>query len=200
VPLTSYAALRSFMRATGGDPAKVTMVPIQHSLAPLSQGQVDGIWTFSPELYPLVHAGVEPVLMYLSDYGWGDVTDSYAASRATLTDHREELTRFMRAEIKGWQDFIADPEQGVRLVVDRFGSSAGLTEAEQTYEAQRYVELITYGGAGTSRPLFGIDAPTQARVLRLLRSQGQSMAATELFDDTLLPAVYAGASQITAVT
>ncbi len=71
-----------------------------------------------------------------ADYGYPLVGDVYVVTDTTITNHRDAVEAFLRAQIRGWKKELADPALGARLAAEKYGKNLGLNVAEQTLEAK----------------------------------------------------------------
>ena len=94
------------------------------------------------------------------------------------------------AEIKGWHDSIANPAAGPHLAVTKYGSSLGLSEAEQTLESKAQNELILTADTKTNGIFTITDGPAWARPSRRSRSAAPTITADKLFDLSVIEEVY----------
>lgn len=189
-------AIRQFFAANKIPLDKVTIVPVQSSFDPLVNGQVDAQFGYITATATLDLKGFKTAKLFLSDYGYGDVTNAYGVTQQTLDTHRDEVVHFMRAEIHGWQDFVADPGLGARLTVNNYAAGTGLQLNEQTIEAQQESQLVGEGDLVKRKGLMWISPATKELVLRAVAGAGIKTTEAALFDDSVLAEVYQGKNRV----
>ncbi|MGF7234217.1 MAG: ABC transporter substrate-binding protein [Frankia sp.] len=185
VSASSVASMKAFLEHAGVDPSKVKFVPVQDDLSPLANHQVDAFGAYLTDTAKLNAKGIKTNFMFRSDFGYGDMPDVYGVTTKTLATHRAEIVSFLRAELRGWQDFVKDPAYGARLAVQKYGQGLGLDLAEQTVEARLYGTLVT-GGDPTFTNLFQISKATKQQVVASVTAAGIKTTEAELFDDSVL--------------
>jgi ABC-type nitrate/sulfonate/bicarbonate transport system substrate-binding protein len=77
-----------------------------------------------------------------ADLGSAQYADVVFVDRTALAENRDRLVRFMRATMRGWDDYLADPHAAAALAVDKYGVDLGLEMAQQTRQAELQVPLI----------------------------------------------------------
>jgi hypothetical protein len=93
------------------------------------------------------------------------------------------------AEIRGWTDNIANPKLGAQLTVDVYGKGLGLTVPEQTLESATESTLILTPDTKKSG-LFTVTPALIEENLKTLATGGLKLTAAQLFDFSLLEAIY----------
>ena len=81
---------------------------------------------------------------------------------------------FLKAEIKGWKDNLADPALGATLAVNTYGKGLGLTIAEQTLESKSQNELHPHRRHHQERPVHGHRRADRGRTSRRWPSAGST--------------------------
>lgn len=173
------------------DASQIEQVPAGFDVAPLLSGEVDGLYVFYTEQpIALEEAGEEGTTFLLADYGMDVFAQVYFVTRDTFENKKDLITAFMTAEIKGWQDFVADPSPAVDLAVNEYGKDSGLTESQQTKQSERQIELLMTPDTEANGLLTMSEEKIQAN-LDTLEKLG--IPATEdLFDTSILDAIYDG--------
>ena len=182
-----YAA---FLKANNLDPSKITKVPVQFDPLPLAQGKVDGWFSFiTNEPIDLKEKGYATTTFLLADYNYPLIGNAYMAREDSLTSERAALKGFLKAEIMGWKDALADPGMGASLTTETYGKGLGLATAEQTLEAIAENALITSSDTATSG-IFTVSPALQAASVKTLAIGGSDITTAQLFDMSLLEEVY----------
>jgi len=198
VSTTGLLSMKSFLKAAGVDVSKIKFVPVQSSLEPLAARQVDAFGCFLPETATLEVKSIKTSFMFRADFGAVDVEDAYGATTSTIASMGDELSRFMRAQRRGWHDFVADPAGAAALVVQQYGSGAGLSLTEQKIEAHDYASLVT-GPATRQDGLLALSPATRAGAIKAISEAGIGhYAISDVFDQSVLTA--AGSTSGTATS
>ena len=140
--LTAHDAI---LANEGIDSTKVTTVPVEFDISPLTSGEVDGLNVYYTEQpVTLELSGEKGTTFLAADYGLNIYSQVYVVQRAALEDEerRDAITRFLRAEIKGWQDYVADPDKAVQLTLDEYAKDGGLDPEGQSIQATRQLEVL----------------------------------------------------------
>jgi ABC-type nitrate/sulfonate/bicarbonate transport system substrate-binding protein len=180
----------AYIKATGLDESKITKVPVQFDPLPLTQGTVDGWFSFvTNEPNTLRLKGFEVSTMLLADTGYPLVSETYCVRQDTIDSKRDLLKAFLRAEIKGWKASIADPALGARLAAETYGKGLGLTTKEQTLESADESKLLV--SAGTKKNgLFTITPELVEENIKTLKYGGLDITAAKLFDLSIIEEIY----------
>jgi ABC-type nitrate/sulfonate/bicarbonate transport system substrate-binding protein len=180
----------AYVKATGLDESKITKVPVQFDPLPLTQGTVDGWFSFvTNEPNTLRLKGFKVSTMLLADTGYPLVSETYCVRQETIDEQRDLLKAFLRAEIKGWKANIADPGLGAKLAAETYGKGLGLTTEEQTLESTDESKLMV--SADTKKNgLFTVTPELIEENLKTLKYGGLDITADKLFDLSILEEVY----------
>ena len=180
----------SFIKAAGLDASKIDKVPVQFDPLPLTQGTVDGWFSFvTNEPNDLRSKGFDVTTFLLADNGYPLVSETYMVRTDTLEKDRDLLKAFFRAEIKGWKDSLADPTLGAKLAANTYGKGLGLSAAEQTLESKSQNELLLTADT-KKNGLFTITPELIDENIKTLKFGGVDLTADKLFDLSLLDEVY----------
>jgi ABC-type nitrate/sulfonate/bicarbonate transport system substrate-binding protein len=143
VPLGDTATHDAFVEVNGIDASTISIVPIGFDVSPLLSGEVDGQYVFYTEQPIAVEdAGLVPETLLLADFNFNVYAQVYVVTRETLENEREAILAFLEGEIKGWQDYVADPTLAVQLTVEEYGADGGLTIEAQTKQAARQLDIL----------------------------------------------------------
>ncbi|MDP9075574.1 MAG: ABC transporter substrate-binding protein [Actinomycetota bacterium] len=185
VPVNSEAIWAAFLSYHKISPSSYTKVPVQFDPSPLTSGQVDGILAFATnQPITLRLKGLNPVLMYLADFGFDYFEQLYVVSAKSLTDKRPAVIAALRGERKGWTDVIADPAAGAALTVSRYGTNLGLDPKQQQTGLEALVGLMQ-GPATKDKGLFYMTDAAVASSVQSLQRLGFSVDAS-LFTNEIL--------------
>jgi ABC-type nitrate/sulfonate/bicarbonate transport system substrate-binding protein len=190
VQVANTSVWNSFIKAAGLDASKIKVVPVQFDPTPLTQGTVDGWFSFiTNEPNELRSKGFEVTTFLLADQGYPLVSETYFTTTSTISSKPDVVTAFLKAEIKGWKDNIADPALGATLTVNTYGKGLGLTIPEQTLESKSESELILTADT-KKNGLFTITPALIKENLKTLAIGGLKLTESQLFDLSILKGIY----------
>jgi len=189
VPSADTAIFDTFLSINDIDPASVDIVPIGFDVAPLVSGEVDGLvafYTEQPTAYEEA-TGTEGVNMLIGDYGLDVYAQVYVVQRATLEDDgaRNRVASFLRAEIKGWTDFVDDVPHAVDLTVNTYAVDGGLSATQQLAQATLQLDLLNSPDTD-AHGLLWISQDGVDRNLATLKALGIEGVDASLFDTSIL--------------
>lgn len=196
VPSGDEAIHETLLTTNGIDPADVTSVPVSFDVAPLTSGEVDGQYAFySEQAVALEQQTGDPgAFLFLADFGQDVYADVYYATRDTVENNPELIEKFLTAEIKGWQDAVADPEGAADLAVNTYGKDTGLDLDTQVASMKRELDLLQTDETAEHGLLY-MTADGIQRNLDSINGLGIT-ADDSLFDASFLDTVYDGASSL----
>jgi ABC-type nitrate/sulfonate/bicarbonate transport system substrate-binding protein len=188
--LINMPILQTICTLNGVDVGDIEVVPTQYDAAPLLQGQADALLCWATDL-PVAMAvqGVESVTMLLADHGYAVHAQTYIVTEDTLAARRADIVRMLRADARGWGDYVADPGAAAALTVARF-PDLGLDARAQRLQAERQAPLMV--SAETEAHGFGwfTDESVQANI-ETLALLGQEVSP-DLWDRSVLEEVHGG--------
>jgi ABC-type nitrate/sulfonate/bicarbonate transport system substrate-binding protein len=190
VQASNEAIWAAFLKANKIDPKQITKVPVQFDPLPLTTGTVDGWMSFvTNEPNALKLKGFETTHFLFADQNYPLVSETYVVAQETIDKRRPALKAFLRAEIKGWKDNIADPAAGAKLAAEIYGKGLGLTVEEQTLESKDENALI-YSDETKKNGLFTMTPELIAANISTLELAGHKITADQIFDLSILAEVY----------
>jgi ABC-type nitrate/sulfonate/bicarbonate transport system substrate-binding protein len=190
IQVANETVWNSFIRAAKLDGSKIHKVPVQFDPLPLTQGTVDGWFSIiTNEPAELRSKGFKVTTFLFADYGYPLVFDTYLARTDTIKTNPAILKAFLRGEIRGWKDNIANPAEGAQLAVSKYGKGLGLDIAEQTLQSSAENQLISTADT-TKNGLFTITDQLVEENIATLREGGLKLTADQLFDLSLLREIY----------
>jgi ABC-type nitrate/sulfonate/bicarbonate transport system substrate-binding protein len=187
----------SFLKANNLDASKITVVPVQFNPAPLASGQVDGWFSFiTNEPNELAVQGVKTATFLLNDFNYPSITNTYFVTGATLKDKakRDMVVKFMRGDIKGWEQNIKTPQLGADLAANKYGKSQKLDAKEQELENLAGNKLIQ-GPDTAAHGLFWMSDEKIAETVSTI-SKGGGTINKDLFTREILEEVYGGKNTV----
>ncbi|MBO3094338.1 ABC transporter substrate-binding protein [Cellulomonas dongxiuzhuiae] len=168
------------------DPAEVTKVPVEYDPSPLVNGEVDGFLAYVTNESITVEAEGNAVTNLLfADNGLPFVAESVVTTQEMIENEPEKVKAFLAAEIRGWKDAVADPEEGARLAVEEYGADLELDMDKEIQQATIQIDLIVTDET-EENGLFTISDDLIEQNLRTLAAAGIELEADDLFDLSLL--------------
>jgi ABC-type nitrate/sulfonate/bicarbonate transport system substrate-binding protein len=187
----------AFLKANSIDIAKVTKVSVGFDPTPLTQGTVDGWFSFiTNEPIDLGIKGFKTTTFLLNDFNYPEVGNVFIVTTDTLKNSRAKLKAVMVAQVMAWKQSLADPALGAQLAATKYGQ--GLDVNEQTLESKAQ-NVITATGDALTNGLFYITPKAQADNVKTLSLGGISVTAEQLFDMTILDEIYQATPDLKAV-
>lgn len=187
--------LDAIVRLNDLDPSKLHVVTTQGNPAPLANGEVDCFLTlFTTGPIDLELQGIDTYSFLLSDYGYNIFSGIYIATGSTLAGQRDLIRRMLRAEIRGWQDFVQDIDYAVALTVDKYAADQGLSPEQQRLQAEAQLDLLVTPDT-TENGLFWMSEDGIAANLKTMDVLGIAAERT-LFSTDLLADIYQGQARI----
>lgn len=168
------------------DPSEVTKVPVEYDPSPLVNGEVDGFLAYvTNESITVESEGHAVTNLLFADNGLPFVAESVVTTDEMIANEPEKVKAFLAAEIRGWKDAVADPEEGARLAVEEYGADLELDIAKEVAQATIQVDLIVTDET-KQNGLFTISDDLVEQNLRTLAAAGIELEAEDLFDLSLL--------------
>ncbi len=180
----------AFLKANHINPNSITKVPVQFDPLPLTTGTVDG-WVAYITNEPIVlrSKGFKVVTFLFADHGYPLVGDVYVVTDKTIKERRDVVKAFLRAQIRGWKEALADPALGATLAVEKYGKNLGLNVPEQTLQSEAQNGLVQTDDA-KKNGLFTITPELIAENIATLKLAGINVTAEQIFDLSVLTEVY----------
>jgi len=191
VPLKDARLWSTFLRVNGIPDESVTSVPVQFSLDPLLNGEVDG-WLAYATNEPLLleELNLQPIVCLFEDFNYGMLQQVYVSSMETITAKGPQLTKFLRADVIGWREAILDPEYAAKITVEKYGRELGLDVRHQRRLAETQIAYVKALDPDWRGPLW-ISSQAIQRTMRSLEAAGFHTSQSVLFDVTALEHAYA---------
>lgn len=138
------------LKSAGIDPSEVNYVPVGTDPGMLAAGQVNGYYGWATNQgVMLKERGVDIEVAYMNDLGLPGYAGVLYATDESIETKADLITRWLKAEIKGWQWFLDNPDAMAKLMVEKYGQR-GLDLKAQTAEAHVYKDFIPVGDAATN--------------------------------------------------
>jgi ABC-type nitrate/sulfonate/bicarbonate transport system substrate-binding protein len=188
---TNQQIFAGFLKANGIDPASVNQVVVQYEPTPLTEKKVDGFMAFlTNEPFLVKQQGFTPVTLAFADNGLPLASETLCVLQETIDNDRDKLKAFLKAEVQGWNDAVADPAAAAKLAVENYGKDLKLNLGGQTEQAQAQNALVA-SDETKANGLFTISDAAVAANLKSLASIGVTVTAEQLFDLSLIKEVHA---------
>jgi ABC-type nitrate/sulfonate/bicarbonate transport system substrate-binding protein len=188
---TNQTIFEGFLRANGIDPSEVTQQVVQYEPTPLTEKAVDGFMSYlTNEPFIVKAEGFTPVTLSFADNGLPLTAETFTVLQSTIDNDRDMLKAFLKAEIQGWNDAVADPEESARLAVEVYGSSLGLDLPGQIEQMIAQNDLVVTEDT-KANGLFTLTDALLTDIVGAMGEVGIDVTADQVFDMSLLEEVYA---------
>lgn len=188
---TNQSIFEGFCKANEVDTSTFTTTVVQFEPTPLTEKKVDGFMAYTTNEPFLVEAdGFTPVTLPFADNGLPLTAETFCVTRSALAADRDRFKAFLKAEIQGWNDAVADPEAGAKLAVDTYGKGLGLKYESQLDQLKAQNELVVSADT-KANGLFTLTDALVAQIISAIAAVGITITAEELFDLSLLDEIYA---------
>lgn len=188
--------LDALLTLNGLEPGSYELVPIGFDPAPLPDGQVDGIANYMVSHPVILTArGIDNVAVSYADMGMPLYADMIFVNRSYLEENRGAVVGFVRATVKGWEKFFADPDLGFDLMFDEYGAADNfLVREEQLPVHEAQVALMT-SALTAEKGLFWMDLDLiENEMYDVIRAAGVTdlPPVESLFDVSVLEDAFGG--------
>ncbi|GAA3165630.1 hypothetical protein GCM10020255_051010 [Rhodococcus baikonurensis] len=157
----------------------------------MANGEVDGWVSYvTNEPITLAAKGFPNAHFLFADYNLPLVAESFTVLQSTIDNERDKLKAFLKAEIQGWKDAVADPAESARLAVEVYGKDQNLELEEQIKEATAQNDLVVSADTKVNG-LFTMTPQLIEQNIAALSKAGLEITAEQLFDMSILEEVYA---------
>ncbi|GAA2071165.1 ABC transporter substrate-binding protein [Microbacterium hatanonis] len=182
----------ALLAANGIDKTQVEIVPVSYDPSPLIFGEIDGYMSFLTNESILVRAeGHDAVDMPFADNGLPFVADAIIATDEMIANEPEKLKAFLEGEIRGYAEALRNPQKGIDLMMSQSGTDLGLDPANELLCAEAANTQLVVTDETAENGLFTTSETLQAETVTTLATAGITVTADQLFDMSLLEAVYA---------
>lgn len=190
----------ALLEVNGIDPGQVEKVPVEYDPAPLIDGEVDGFLAYITNESITVQAeGYEVTNLPFADNGLPFVAESIITTEEMIEEHPEVVKAFLEAEIRGWQDYLRDPEEGARLAVEEYGKDLDLDMAKEVEQAEVQSTLIVTPDVEANGLLTISDELIEQVLATLAAADIDVTDADDLFDLSLLEELLEEKPELTEV-
>lgn len=169
---------RAMMRRLGIDMAQVEEIPVKYDMTPLFTGHVD-VWPGYAINEPIVaeEHGYEVAIIWPSDYGVNLYADTIFTTESMVKDNPDNVLKFLRATLKGWQEAVAKPGNAVEYTL-RYSDK--LNKEHETAMMEASIELLK----PDDKPIGWMERERWVEMEKLLLDQGfmkKSINVDEVF-------------------
>lgn len=181
---------QGLLKANGISPDDVEIVPVQFDPMVVTTGEVAGFMSYiTNEPILLKSRGFDVTTFLLADHKLPFVAETLTVLQDSIDNERDKVKALLKAEIQGWTDAVASPEESARLAVEVYGKDQGLDLEEQTAEATAQNGLIVSQDTDANG-LFTMTDELISENIEALKLAGTEITAEQLFDLSLLDEVY----------
>ncbi|MCD4525590.1 ABC transporter substrate-binding protein [Nocardioides sp. cx-173] len=188
----NLSLFNALLAANDIDPDDVEIVPNGFDIAPLEDGQIDGLVAYVTNESLLVAGhGFDTVDLTFADNGLPFVAESVITTDEMIESKPDVVKGFLEAEIKGWKDACADTELGAKLAVEKYGADIDppLEMEKEIAQADQQCELLVNTDETAANGLFTISDEMIEANLASLEAAEIDVTAEDLFDTSLLAEV-----------
>jgi len=181
----NLSLFKALLAANDIDEDQVEIVPNGFDVAPLEDGQIDGLVAYITNESLLVKGhGFDTVDLPFADNGLPFVAESVMTTDDTIKNEPEKVKAFLEAEIKGWKDACSDLEGGAALAVDTYGKDIDppLELDKEIAQAKAQCEDLVVSDETAANGLFTISDDAIAANIASLKTAGIDISAEDLFD------------------
>ncbi|GAA1456678.1 ABC transporter substrate-binding protein [Williamsia maris] len=191
VQASNENVFRALLTANNLSESDVEKITVQYDPTPLTKGEVDGWVAYSTnEPITLATSGFPTATLLFADHNLPLVAETLVVRQETIDNERDKLKKFLKAEVQGWNDAVADPQKSAELAATVYGKSLKLDITDQTKEATAQNELVVSADTRANGLLTMTDALI-AQNIEALAKAGYTIAAADIFDMSVLSEVYA---------
>ncbi|MBA4024484.1 MAG: ABC transporter substrate-binding protein [Gordonia sp.] len=191
VQASNENVFKALLTANGMVESDVQKITVQYDPTPLTTEEVDGWVSYvTNEPITLAEGGFPNANFLFADFNLPLVAETLVVRQETIDNERDKLKAFLKADIQGWYDAVADPAKSAELAVTKYGKDLGLELGEQTKEAEAQNLLIVNDDSKAN----GLLTITPALIdlnIEALAKAGYEITAEQLFDMSLIQEVYA---------
>ncbi|MFI5716211.1 ABC transporter substrate-binding protein [Nocardia sp. NPDC051750] len=178
---SSEPVWRNFMAALELDESRINTVPVQGDPIGMTAGEIDGYLGFiNSQPVDLRHKGFDIHTTLLADMGFPLVGQTYITTQDNLDNNRDKIKAFLKAEIRGWKDVLADPRLATDITVDDYGRTLELDRAATLDCCLAGNELIRNGE--DRQQIVAISDDTAAANIEAIAAGGLNLTVDDLFD------------------
>jgi ABC-type nitrate/sulfonate/bicarbonate transport system substrate-binding protein len=172
LPNGEQQLLTAMLKQAGVDPSTVKLVVVGTDPSVLTSGQVDAYIGYGTEQgLDLQQSGADVKIVYFDKLGDPDYGNAYFAKTSYLKSNADIVTRWMKADLRGWKDFCKNPEAAAELTWNLYHTQTQAVLANEKVSAKVSVPLIN-GGDAAKHGLLWVDENSFKQVYNLYKTAG----------------------------
>jgi ABC-type nitrate/sulfonate/bicarbonate transport system substrate-binding protein len=178
---SSEPVWRNFLAALKLDTSRIKTVPVQGNPIGMTKGEIDGYLGFiNSQPIDLQHMGFDVTTMLLADVGFPLVGQTYITTQQNIDNHRDKVKAFLKAEIRGWKDVLANPQLATDITVNDYGKDLKLDPKAMLDECNVGNDLIRNGDS--KQQIIAFSDQVAADNIKSISAGGLNLAVNNLFD------------------
>ncbi|MFT4042841.1 MAG: ABC transporter substrate-binding protein [Gordonia sp. (in: high G+C Gram-positive bacteria)] len=190
VQASNENVFKALLTANGLKESDIDKITVQYDPTPLTKGEVDGWVAYvTNEPITLAASGFANTNFLFADFGLPLVAETVVVKQETIDKERDKVKAFLKADIQGWYDAVADPAGSAKLAVTKYGKTLKLIEDDQEKEAIAQNGLIVSDDTKANGLLTISDELVEQNIEALTKA-GYKITADQLFDLSLIKEVY----------
>ncbi|MFT4286942.1 ABC transporter substrate-binding protein [Nocardioides sp.] len=184
----NLSLFQAFLSANGLTEDDVTIVPNGFDIAPLEDGEIDGLVAYMTNESLLVKGdGFDAVDLPFADNGLPFVAETVITTDDIIAEQPDMVKAFLKAEIQGWKDACNGEtgyEEGAKLAVDTYGVDIdpALELDKEIEQARQQCELLVHTDETATNGIFTISDAMIADNIKSIAASGIDIAPEDLFD------------------
>jgi ABC-type nitrate/sulfonate/bicarbonate transport system substrate-binding protein len=172
LPNGEQQLLTAMLKRAGVNPSSVKLVVVGTDPSVLTSGQVDAYIGYGTEQgLDLQQSGADVKIVYFDQLGDPDYGNAYFATKDTLKSKADLVTRWMKADLKGWQEFCKNPQAAAKMTWNLYHNQTQAVLASEQLSAKASVPLIN-GGDAAKHGLLWVDESAFKEVYELYKTAG----------------------------
>jgi ABC-type nitrate/sulfonate/bicarbonate transport system substrate-binding protein len=178
---SSEPVWRNFLAALKLDTTRIKTVPVQGNPIGMTKGEIDGYLGFiNSQPIDLQHLGFNVTSMLLADVGFPLVGQTYITTQQNIDQHRDKVKAFLKAEIRGWKDVLANPQLATDITVNDYGKDLKLDPKAMLDETTVGNDLIRNGDS--KQQIIAFSDQVAAENIKSISAGGLNLAVGDLFE------------------
>jgi ABC-type nitrate/sulfonate/bicarbonate transport system substrate-binding protein len=178
---SSEPVWRSFLASLKLDTSRIKTVPVQGNPIGMTKGEIDGYLGFiNSQPIDLRYLGFDITTMLLADVGFPLVGQTYITTQQNIDKHRDKVKAFLKAEIRGWKDVLANPQLATDITVNDYGKDLKLDPKAMLDECKVGNDLIRNGDS--KQQIIAISDQAAAENIKSISAGGMKLAVGDLFE------------------
>lgn len=158
-PPANVLTVQAFLKINNIPASEVRVVPYQYDPSPLLNGEVDATLDFVTNVpFTIQQRGGSPTSFLLYDHGFQIFNDTVVVHEETLAKRRSELTSWLRASRKGWEENFKDPAAWPPRLANTYFKGSGRSIQNEIYFNRAQQPLIQTASGLLSLSPSAVDA------------------------------------------